>query len=474
VSLSYFSTAKSGELINTITSEIERFRQVFNGIAFLLTRSLAIGVYFLSMFAISWQLTLISIALFSLMAVGLSTLNQRVREQSFDVSTANGRFASTAIELIGGMRTVWAFTAQEIERRRYYQASDEIVSTSRKVVKVWATIKPLAEVIATTILIVMIQIAFNGSLTNGSLQVSSLLTFLFILVRLVPMIQDVNGSVAMLNSLHGSGENIKELLRTDNKTYFQNGTIAFTGLKRSIELVDVDFSYEIDRPILKNIRLSIERGQMTALVGASGAGKTTLADLITRFYDPTFGLVTIDGVDLQQLEIDSFRRKLAVVSQDTFIFNTSVRNNIAYGTAAVTEAEIYRAAQLANALEFIKEMPEGFETTLGDRGIRLSGGQRQRIAIARALIRDPEILILDEATSALDSVSERLIQESLEQLSLGRTVIAIAHRLSTISKADKVVVLDRGRIVEQGTYKDLLEQREYLWKYHQLQYAKKH
>jgi ATP-binding cassette, subfamily B, bacterial MsbA len=474
VSLSYFSTTKSGELINTITSEIERFRQVFNGVAFLFTRSLAISVYLLSMCSISWQLTLISIALFSLMAVGLSTLNKRVREQSFDVSTANGHFASTAVELIGGMRTVWAFTAQSIERRRYYRASDEIVSTSTKVVKAWAMIKPLAEVIATTILIVMILIAFNGTLTNGSFQVASLLTFLFILVRLVPIIQDVNGTIAMLNSLHGAGENIKQLLRTDNKTYFQNGRIAFPGLKHKIELINVDFSYEADRPILKDIRLSIECGQSTALVGASGAGKTTLADLIPRFYDPTFGLVSIDGVDLRQFEIDSFRRKLAVVSQDTFIFNTSVYSNIAYGTEAATEAEIYRAAQLANALDFIKEMPEGFDTILGERGIRLSGGQRQRIAIARALLRDPEILILDEATSALDSVSERLIQESLEKLSLGRTVITIAHRLSTISKADKVVVLDRGRIVEQGTYQELLEQREYLWKYHQMQYTEKH
>jgi ATP-binding cassette, subfamily B, bacterial MsbA len=474
VSLSYFSTSKSGELINTITSEIERFKQVFNGSSFLVTRSLAIIVYLLSMFLISWQLTIISVMLFSLMAVGLSTVNKRVREGSFEVSTANGHFATTAIELIGGMRTVWSFATQDFERRRYYQSSDNIVSSSARMVELWAMVKPLAEAIATTILITMILLAFNGSLTNGSLQVSSLLTFLFILVRLVPFIQDVNSIVAVLNSLHGSSEKIKELLRTDNKTYFQNGTIKFPGLKYSIELIDVDFSYDAERLILKNITLSIERGQITALVGASGAGKTTLADLIPRFYDPTAGRVSIDGIDLRQIEINSFRRKLAVVSQDTFIFNTSVRNNIAYGTEEATDAEIHQAAQLANALEFIKEMPEGFETTLGDRGVRLSGGQRQRIAIARALLRDPEILILDEATSALDSVSERLIQESLEKLSVGRTTISIAHRLSTISKADKVVVLDRGQIVEQGTYQELLEQREYLWKYHQMQYAGGH
>jgi len=221
---------------------------------------------------------------------------------------------------------------------------------------------------------------------------------------------------------------------------------------------------------LHNISLTIERGKMTALVGSSGAGKSTLADLIPRFYDPTQGKILIDGVDLREFELNSLRRKLAVVSQDTFIFNTSIRNNIAYALEEVDEVAIREAAQLANALEFIEEMPEGFETQLGDRGVRLSGGQRQRIAIARALLRNPEILILDEATSALDSVSERLIQESLETLSVGRTVIAIAHRLSTIVRADKVVVLEQGRLVEQGGYQELLEQRGKLWKYHQMQH----
>jgi ABC-type multidrug transport system fused ATPase/permease subunit len=258
-------------------------------------------------------------------------------------------------------------------------------------------------------------------------------------------------------------------LRTDNKQYFKNGDIEFIGLKRSIDFVSVDFGYGDSKLVLNNITLTIERGQMTALVGASGAGKTTLADLVARFYDPTAGQVLIDGVDLRQIEINSLRHKLAVVSQDTFIFNASVRNNIAYGTEGATDAAIERAAQLANALQFIQDMPEGFETQLGDRGVRLSGGQRQRLAIARALLRDPDILILDEATSALDSESERLIQGSLEKLSVGRTVIAIAHRLSTIVRADKVVVLEQGCIVEQGGYQELLEQRGHLWKYHQMQ-----
>lgn len=468
--LSYFAQTRSGELINTITTEIERIRQAFSGAAFLITRGMTASVYLISMLMISWQLTLISMMLFTLLGVGLSTLNARVRETSFGMTSANGNFASTAMEFINGIRTVHAFGTQDFERDRYYKASNQVVSSSTKVVLTWTLVKPIAEGAATTVLIGMIILAFTNFVSNGQLQVASLLTFFFVLFRLVPFIQDVNGTRAFLSSLQGSADNIKNLLKSEDKPYFQNGTIKFTGLKRSIDLVSVDFGYTANNFILNNITLTIERGKMTALVGASGAGKTTLADLIPRFHDATDGFLYIDEIDVQRFDINSLRRKIAVVSQDTFIFNTSVWKNISYGTPEATKKEIQEAARLANALEFILEMPEGFDTLLGDRGVRLSGGQRQRLAIARALLRNPEILILDEATSALDSVSERLIQDSLEKLSAGRTVIAIAHRLSTIAKADKVVVLEQGRIVEQGNYQELLDLRGKLWKYHQMQY----
>jgi ATP-binding cassette, subfamily B, bacterial MsbA len=469
--LSYFAKTRSGELINTITTEIERIRQGFSGASFLLTRGMTIIVYLITMFWLSWQLTMTSIFVFTLLAVGLRNLNARVRETSFGMSVANGQFTSTAIEFINGIRTVQAFGTQEFERQRYYKASDQVVSASTKVILIWTLVKPIAEGVVMTVLVGMIVVAFSYFMMNGTLGPASLLTFFFVLFRLVPIIQDINGTVAFLNTLQGSADNIQDVLRTENKTYLQNGTIEFQGLQRSIDLRSVDFAYGSNNLVLNNITLTIERGKMTAMVGESGSGKSTLVDLIPRFHDVTDGRVLIDGVDVRQFEINSLRRKMAVVSQDTFIFNTSVWNNIAYGTPEATEAEIREAARQANALEFIEEMPQGFDTQLGDRGVNLSGGQRQRLAIARALLRDPEILILDEATSALDSVSERLIQDSIEKLSVGRTVIAIAHRLSTVAKADKVVVLEKGgRILEQGTYQDLLKQGGKLWELHNKQY----
>ena len=463
--LSYFSHKKSGELVNILTSEMERIRQIFGGLAFLITRGFTLIVYSISLFILSWKLTIVSILLFSLLAVGLSTLNKQIRERSFAITSANDNFTARVLEFIEGIRTIHAFSTQEFERNRYYQASEKIVNTWKSVYWISLIVKPLAESISTLILISMIIVA----LTTGLMKVSALLTFFFVLFRIIPMTQDLNGVIAFLSTQAGAVENIKDLLKTDDKIYFQNGALRFPGFKRSIDLVSVDFDYSPNQRVLHNITLSIKQGQMTALIGSSGAGKTTLADLIPRFHDATDGYIYIDEVDIRKFDINSLRSKIAVVSQNTFIFNTSVWNNIAYGTPTATATEIKEAARLANALEFILEMPTGFDTQLGDRGVRLSGGQRQRIAIARALLKNPEILILDEATSALDSVSERLIQESLEKLSVGRTVIAIAHRLSTIAKADKVVVLEQGKIVEQGAYQELLQQRGKFWQYYQIQ-----
>lgn len=470
VSLGYFSKTQSGELINSITGEIWKLQTAFGLMAYIVTKGLTLGVYVLLLFTISWQLTIVSVALFTLVAVGLTNLNRRVRESSFAVTTANGQFTSIALELINGIRTIQAFSTQDFERKRFYQSSSTVLKTSMKAARQWAIVRPMAEGLATTVLISMVILAITVFVANGTLQTASLLTFLFLLFRLVPALHEINGNRAQLSSFGGAIANIRDIIRTDDKPYLQDGQRQFNGLQRSIDFVAVEFGYTPNQPVLRDITLTIPKGKMTALVGGSGAGKTTLVDLIPRFYDPTHGQILFDGRDLRSFTIKSLRSRMAIVSQDTFIFNASIKYNIAYGVEDASDEAIWRAAQQANALDFILELPEQFDTPLGDRGVRLSGGQRQRLAIARALLRDPEILILDEATSALDSVSERLIQESLERLSKGRTVIAIAHRLSTIVRADKVVVLEQGQIVEQGTYQELLNLRGKLWHYHRMQH----
>ena len=468
--LAYFSKNRSGNLINSLTGEIRQITMAMMIFSTFISKAETLLVFVISMLLLSWQLTIVSVVLLSLVSVGLTALLRQVREASFDVTTSNAKYTSISLEFIQGIRTVQAFAGQEFERQRCEQANSDIVRSMNKAMVIRALVEPLSEGAGILMLLGILIMGFAFLIPNGYLESAPFLTFLVVLLRITPIIRQLNSIRARLSNLYGSFDNIQQLLATKDKFYLKNGKIQFWGLKQGIEFIDVDFGYDANEPILKQISVKIPQGSTVALVGASGAGKSTLADLIPRFYDVSNGKITIDGLDLQEFDISSLRQRISVVSQNTFIFNASVRDNIAYAMEKVDEVAIKRAAHRANALEFIEDMPEGFDTQLGDRGIRLSGGQRQRIAIARALLRNPDILILDEATSALDSVSERLIQQSLEKLAAGRTVIAIAHRLSTIMNADIVLVLERGRIVEQGTYSELLQQRGQLWQYHQMQH----
>ena len=468
--LSYYTTVSPGALMSTIRGEVNQVQQAFNVLSTSIVHGSKVLAYLVSMLLLSWQLFLISTLVFGLMSVGLTSLTARVREASFAVPEANKAFTARALAFVNGIRTIHASGTHEFERERFYNAAQKIHDSQITVVKLSALVRPLIEGLGVTLLVGMVVISYGLLISSGRLKAAELLTFLFVLIRTTPLVSSLNGTRVGFISSQGALHAVTELLRQDDKPYFQDGRKVFQGLQRSIDFVSVDFSYNPGEPVLHDITLSIKRGETTALVGASGAGKTTLADLIPRFYDPTGGHILVDGGNLNELKINSFRQRMAVVSQDTFIFQTTVAENLVYGVENASDTDIIEAARAANALEFIQELPQGFETQLGNRGIRLSGGQRQRIAIARALLRNPELLILDEATSALDSVTEKLIQESLEKLSKGRTVIAIAHRLSTIANADKVVVMEKGRIVEQGKYQDLLKQEGKLWKYHQMQF----
>lgn len=472
-SLSFYSTSNPGALISTVRGEVQQVQTAFNLLSTTFVFGTKVVAYLAAMLMLSWQLFLTSILVFGLISVGLNSLTARVREASFEVPKANKSFTASALAFVNGIRTIHASGTQEFERKRYYAATHDVYRTELNVIKLSSLVKPVIEGLGATLLVGMVVVSYALLISTGRLTASELLTFLFVLIRTTPLVSGLNGTWVGFISAQGSLGAVSDLLRRDDKPYFQDGDQVFSGLQHSIDFESVDFSYNSGEAVLHDITLSIKRGETTALVGASGAGKTTLADLLPRFYDSTRGRILVDGVDLRELKISSLRKKMAVVSQDTFIFNTTIRENIAYGVENANDEDIYEAAQMANALGFILDMPHGFETVLGDRGVRLSGGQRQRIAIARALLRNPEILILDEATSALDSVTEKLIQESLGLLSKGRTVITIAHRLSTVAEANKVVVMEKGRIVEQGTYKELLEERKELWKYHQMQFSAK-
>lgn len=469
LNLSYFTKTKSGDLINTITAEVSQLRNIFDTISFMIVRGSILGIYAISMLWISWQLTIVVVILFTLTALLISKLFTIIREVSFKTTKARSEYTSRAIEFINGIRTIKVSVAEDFERRKIDQSAFDVFTTEKESWFTKAIVEPIPEALSVILVLGILIFCFEFLIPAGKLQIASLLTLLFIIVRTLPIVRQLNSARGTVNQHQGAVRATKKLLEPQGKPFFENGYREFRGLEREIVFDGVDFAYNPDSLVLKNINLSIKCGEMVALVGASGAGKTTLADLLPRFYDPTGGKILVDGVDLRSLEIDSWRSKMSVVSQDTFIFNTSVRENIAYGLDDVPEETIIEAARQANALEFIEQLSNGFDSVLGDRGVLLSGGQRQRIAIARALLRNPQILILDEATSALDSITERLIQESIEQLAVGRTVIAIAHRLSTIARADKIVVLEKGQIVEEGTYQELLDKKEQFWQYHQMQ-----
>ena len=429
-----------------------------------------IAAYSVAVIWISWQLSLIAVVFGFGLVFMLNNFLEKLRDRGRAIARMNGRITSVASEILNGIRTIMAFGTQDFEARNFKRVSQKARDVVVNAQSRSAIVGPLSNGIASTGLIVIILVAVQFLVSPGLMSSAALLAFLVAIMRLLPKIESINSLRAQWSVYRGALENVVDLLRTDDKPYLEDGWRDLPHFEDSIELRNLSFAYEPGQPVIKNVNLTISRGETTAFVGSSGAGKSTLADLIARLYDPTDGKILLDGIDLREYKFDALRDVISVVNQSTFLFNQSVRDNIAYGIDGVSDERIREVAEKANAMEFIKDLPEGLDTILGERGTRLSGGQRQRIAIARAILCDPKILILDEATSALDSVSEKLIQESLEYLMEGRTDIVIAHRLSTVENADRVVVLEDGEIVEQGKYQDLLDEKGQLWEYHSIQF----
>ena len=456
--LDFFTKAKVGDLTKRLGSDTAQCTQTINGYVSLITQLIILSLFVSLLISISWRLTLISSLLIALIGVINQLFIRRSKRFGFFFNQEQKNYSIKVIETLNGIRLIKSVSS---ENREYIKLKELMLSLENIALKAKmnsALISPVNEVTSmiTVISILLLgRYLFADQITNVS---AILLTYLLVLFRMLPMVSQINSSRNAIAKGSASFNMAVDLWRRDNKPIMKPGSIPFQKVKSQIHFYEISFSYPgNDNLVLKNVDISLPRGKTLALVGGSGAGKSTFADLLPRFYDPTSGCITIDGIDLREFDITSLRKKTGIVSQTTHLFNDTVKNNIIYASPDATEDEIIEAVRQANAYDFIMDLPKQWDTQIGDRGVMLSGGQRQRLAIARALLQDPEILILDEATSALDTVSERLVQKAIDQLSRDRTVLVIAHRLSTIQNADQIAVLDQGKLVEIGTHSELLE-----------------
>ena len=400
----------------------------------------------------------------------LQPLLKRLRRGYRRLGDDYGEMTSVLQEAVSGVRLVKAFRAEPYEEKRFLDASGRYSEGLMRITRVAFLSQPITEFLGTLVAVAILWIGARMVLVGGTLQSAQLITFLVIVMRLLQPMKQLSQIPTTAQQALAASDRLFEVLDAPTELMADHGTRRIDGFHDMVAFDSVSFAYETE-PVLVDIDFSARKGEVIALVGPSGAGKSTLVDLIPRFFEPTSGRILIDGIDTREIQLASLRSLTGIVSQDTVLFNDTVRNNIAYGAAdRFTDAQIAAAARAANAHGFVSELPNGYDTILGERGTRLSGGQRQRIAIARALLIDPPILILDEATSALDTESERLVQEAIDRLLAGRTVFVIAHRLSTVIHADQILVLDRGRIVERGSHQELLARHGPYYRLYSIQF----
>jgi subfamily B ATP-binding cassette protein MsbA len=469
--LGFFVRTKTGDILARVLNDTQQTKQVITQAVTQSIQSVAVVITtIIVLLRMSWQLTLLALVVAPILIGLLQPLLRKLRKGHRRLSNQYGEMTAVVQESVSGIRLVKSFGGEEYEEARFREGSGRYARGMVRVTRLAVLAQPITETVGTA---VAVTILWAGArlVDGGSLTGSVLITFLILVMRMLQPLKQLSQVPTTAQQSLAAAERVFEVLDSPTEKSLDRGAITVAAFDRALEFERVSFAYERE-PVLADVSLVAAKGEVIALVGASGAGKSTLVDLIPRFYEPTSGRILLDGVDTREISLPALRSLIGIVSQDTVLFNDTVRNNLAYGGAAkYTDARIEAAARAANAHRFIAELPNGYDTVLGERGTRLSGGQRQRLSIARALLVDPPILILDEATSALDTESERLVQEAIDRLLEGRTVFVIAHRLSTVAHADQILVLERGRVVEHGTHDALLARRGHYHRLHALQFG---
>ncbi|MFQ5962046.1 MAG: ABC transporter ATP-binding protein, partial [Candidatus Methylomirabilales bacterium] len=469
LSLGYFSRSSTGELMARLTLDVNLLGQtVIGGFTQALREPFNILSFGTLLFLIHWQLALLSVLIVPLAAIPIAKFGQKMRHRGLQVQERWAELNTVIHEALTGVRIIKAFVAEGHEQRRFSRKNRESFRAQIRTIRVNALSSPVLELLG--------SIGILGIVTLGSYlvlrQILSLGGFLAFLAALISMWQPVKRLGGLNNDIQrgmAAAKRVFELMDTKPDLLEASDASPLPAVRGEVAFWGVSFAYDGAQSVLRDVTFEAQPGEVVAIVGPSGAGKSTLVNLIPRFYDPTVGRVEIDGTDVRRVTFRSLRGQMGMVTQEIILFDDTLYNNIAYGQSDIDPERVRNAARIAHAAEFIERLPEGYETRIGERGVRLSGGEKQRIAIARAVLRDPPILILDEATSSLDAESERLVQEALDHLMKGRTTFVVAHRLSTIIRADKILVLDQGKIVETGAHQELLEARGVYYRLYQKQ-----
>ncbi|RMH69782.1 MAG: ABC transporter ATP-binding protein [Gemmatimonadetes bacterium] len=457
-SLDFFNKQPSGELISRIVNDIEMVRSfTVSSVARLIQHISKVIIYLSIALFINLKLSLVVFLLMPPIFVAIGRLVDRIKRYSKRSQQRIADLTGVLQETFSSIRVVKAFAMENYEIKRFAHKNNQYRSTFSRLLRIEATVSPIGEVLTTSVAIALLWYSGNMILsTTSPMSMGQFFVFLGAIFSMMSPIKAIGKTYGSMKRGVGAAERVIELLDLEPTIQEKPDAIDIKTFTDSIQFEAVWFAYEPDSPVLKDINFTVKHGEVLALVGPSGGGKSTLVDLIPRFYDPTKGCIRIDGIDLRDLKLASLRQLMGIVTQETILFNDTVFNNIAYGCHDIPQEQVIAAAKAANAHDFITKLPEGYHTVIGERGVFLSGGQRQRLAIARSLLKNPPILIFDEATSALDSESEQLVQDAISRLMQNRTTIVIAHRLSTIQHADRILVIESGQIREQGTHAELI------------------